>query len=156
MSDPDLNELKRRLRAEGFEIYRTREDHVSLAERVRDNLILDSGIAIGLSVGEATLPIDDAERPFSVRVTVRAQASHFPGASSEAVASRADVLAEGLEGLGYERETSRSSGLPDPGDPRRSLDTSYEVVLRRSVLGLPSLFGELRAAFAACRASSDD
>jgi hypothetical protein len=155
MSASDLNELKRRLRAEGFEIYRTREGRVSLAERVRDNLILDSGIAVG--------PLDSpherwnaSEGEFDIHVTVRAQASHFPRATPDAVAARANELAEGLTDQGYQRESNRISGLPDPGDPKRILDTSYEVVLRRVVRGLDELFQQVHSAFSSPRASSDD
>jgi len=160
MADPDLLELKRRLRAEGFEIYRTQDDHISLAERVRDNLILDSGVAVALDrqardTGLA-VSLDDPAQSLSIRVTLKAQASHFPGAPAEFVAVRAGALAESFLGRGYDEETSRTSGLPDPGDPTRILDTSHEVVVRITVAGLPALVTELRAAFSSLRSSSDE
>ena len=61
------SELKKALQAQGFEIYRTTPHEVMLADRVRDNLLMDSAVAVG--VGEE----------FVVSVTVRAQSSDFPG-----------------------------------------------------------------------------
>ena len=42
---PTPAELKKTLVARGFEVYRTLGDQVVLADRVRDNLIMDSGVA---------------------------------------------------------------------------------------------------------------
>ncbi len=62
---PTPSELKKTLIAQGFEIYRTSPDQVSLADRVRDNLLMDAGV--GVRVQE-----------LSVRVVFKAQASDFP------------------------------------------------------------------------------
>ena len=43
---PTPSDLKKTLVARGFEVYRTMGDHVILADRVRDNLIMDSGVAV--------------------------------------------------------------------------------------------------------------
>ncbi|HSC87301.1 MAG TPA: hypothetical protein VLC09_08535 [Polyangiaceae bacterium] len=161
MADSDLNELKRRLRAAGFEVYRTRDALISLAERVRDNLILDSGISVGLvhsgpEQDADPASLDETGRLFHLRVTLRAQASHFPGASSEAVAEQAEALAATFLEAGYSHGESRISNLPDPAHPERSLDTSHEVVVSREIAGLEGLFDTIRAAFAHPRASGDD
>jgi len=158
VSDSDLLELKRRLRQEGFEIYRTQAGHIALAERIRDNLILDSGIAVTVdpeSRPGVPVSLDDPEQPLALRVTVRAQGTHFPGAAVEQVEAHAQALAEPFLARGYIAETTRALDLPAPGDPTRILDISYEVVVRRVVNGLAALSSELREAFLAARASSD-
>ena len=157
MPESDLNELKRRLRTEGYEVYRTVGGFVSLAERIRDNLILDSGVAVGFIVAadEASAPALRPER-LSIRVTLRAQASHYPGAHAEAVAQQAQQLAEPFLRRGYVEDVRRVIGLPDPGAPERTLDTSYETVVCREVTELPALFEELRLAFLDPRSTSDE
>ena len=42
---PTPADLKKTLVARGFEVYRTLGDQVVLADRVRENLIMDSGVA---------------------------------------------------------------------------------------------------------------
>jgi len=51
MPVPTPAELKKALTAEGFEIYRTTGDRILLADRVRDNLIMDSGVSVGPDAG---------------------------------------------------------------------------------------------------------
>lgn len=116
---------------------------MTLAERVRDNLILDSGIAVF------------AGDPLSVRLTIRAQASHFPGRSADEVRLAALGLTEPFEADGFALEDERSSTLPHPSDPERSIDTTYEVVLRRNVLP-DDVETVLRRAFSSRRASADE
>lgn len=146
MSVIDLADLKKRLRAEGFEIYRTLPERVQLAERVRDNLIMDSGVSVAL----------DGESPLAVLVTVRAQASHFPGTDEVEVSAAAEKLALGFAQSGYERLSAEVHPVPDPSDPAQSLDTSYEVSLRRPLKQASDLFEELRRALNRPRHSSDD
>ena len=69
--------LKHALIGEGFEVYRTLGTRIVLAERVRDNLIMDSGVA---AVTEERL---------AVRLTFRAQKSDFPGESDGQIHARA-------------------------------------------------------------------
>lgn len=147
MPDQDLLELKRRLQAEGFEIYRTKEGHVSLAERVRDNLILDSGIAASSAPGGSA---------YSLRLVLRAQTSHFPGYPDDAVLVQARTLAEPFLKQGYTEETTRRSDMTDPSDPSHVLDTVHEVVLRRDPADWTELVAQIRAAFTLPRASTDD
>lgn len=147
MSLPDLAELKRKLREEGFEVYRTIAEQVLLAERVRDNLIMDSGVAALLH---------PAQSQMAVVVTVRAQASHFPGASEEQVWTHARNLSEAFSGNGYAEEKATAASVPDPSDPELSLDTSYEIRLSRLVSDLDDLCSELRAALGRRRSTGDD
>lgn len=149
MPPADTTELKKILRGAGFEIYRTTAQLVHLAERVRDNLIMDSGVAAQLT-GTAEMQV------FSVQVNLRAQASHFPGAAEDQVWNHARSLAQGFFDSGYIEDGSRAEPMIDPSDPSQSLDTSYEILLTRTVPDLDALHEELRAALNRRRSTSDD
>lgn len=143
----DPQQLKRLLRAEGFEIYRTRETDVVLAERVRDNLIMDSGVAVIPQANGNSL---------GIAVVIRAQATHFPGASADHVLAHARGLAEAFESLGYRAAEAQIRELADPSNPGRSLDTSYEIPLTREVDSEEELVDQLKQALALRRSSTDD
>jgi hypothetical protein len=122
MPHPTPSELKKTLQARGFEIYRTTADEVVLAERVRDNLMMDSAVAARL--GE----------PLAVRLVTRAQSADFRKQAESAV----------LRGF---RETgTKVVPIRDPGDRTRTLDTWYEVWFERSVSDVTELESELRIA----------
>lgn len=146
MSVTDPAELKRKLRAAGFEIYRTAGNRVQLAERIRDNLIMDSGVTALLAKPSG----------LAIRVTVRAQASHFPGASEQQLWEHANALAEQFLTDGYLLESQSAELVPDPNDPEKSLDTSHEILLQRPVETLELLFDLLRLALQRRRATTDD
>lgn len=145
MSAPDPADLKRRLRNEGFEIYRTLEGRVILAERIRDNLIMDSGVAAGSGLGDL----------LTVFVTIRTQLSHYPGSNAEAVLDQARQLAQPFEGRGYGAGEPTSRHIQDPSHPERTLDTVFEIPLQRALAGLDELLTELRAVLALPRSSND-
>lgn len=146
MSVTDPAELKRKLRAAGFEIYRTAENRVQLAERIRDNLIMDSGVTALLVESSG----------WAIRVTVRAQASHFPGASVEQLWGHANALAAEFLTDGYSKESQSAELVADPSDPEKSLDTSHEILLHRSVATLDLLFDGLKLALSRRRSTSDE
>jgi hypothetical protein len=146
MSVTDPAELKRKLRVAGFEIYRTAENRVQLAERIRDNLIMDSGITALVAEPSG----------LAIQVTVRAQASHFPGASPDQLWSHATALAEQFLTDGYLKEGQSAELVPDPGDPAKSLDTSHEILLQRSVETLEALLEQLQLALTRRRFTTDD
>jgi hypothetical protein len=131
---PTPNELKKTLLARGFEVYRTLGDQVVLADRVRDNLIMDSGVAA--RPGSA----------FSVRFVVRAQASDFPSVSADDLFERARVCAAPALGRGYTEVGVAEVPVRDPGDATQTLDTWYEVSFERSVTSEDELEQELRYA----------
>jgi len=126
--------LKKSLVAEGFEIYRTSPTWVSLADRVRDNLLMDAGVA----AVEGDVP--------GVRVIVRARAGDFPGETPETLFDRARALGDELRQKGYREVAAEAVPVPDPGDRSRTLDTWYEVSFERAVADEPELFAELRYA----------
>lgn len=178
-------ELKRALVREGFEIYRTAGRFVLLADRVRDNLIMDSGVALGLAGGAAPGEADsggnddappestravpslhasvaDAATDSSalvVRIVFKAQASEFPSDSAEQLIERARALATPFAGRGYQETNCQTVVVPDPGDPSRTLDTCYDVHWERPLTGLAAAAEELRFALGQQRTAgtgSDD
>ncbi len=74
-------EIKKALVAAGLEIYRTRGQVITLADRVRENLLMDAGAFVG--VGEA----------LRVGLVIRAQASDFPGEAEAQLFERARAVA---------------------------------------------------------------
>lgn len=147
MSVPDSAELKKKLRGAGFEIYRTTEVAIILAERVRDNLIMDSGVA-------ARIPPEPGA--FSVMVTVKAQASHFPGAGAEKLWDHVRGLASAFVASGYEENDAVAQEVADPSHPGESLDTSHEIRLSRAVPSFEDLLSELRAALSRPRSTGEE
>jgi hypothetical protein len=134
MAVPSVKNLKRHLIAQGFELYRTVGNHVLLAERVRDNLIMDAGVAAGF------------HPELSVRFVVRAQSSGFRGEIAEQLFGRARDLAGPSLERGYQEVETNVVPVADPGDRTRTLDTWYEVSFERPVADLDELFTELRYA----------
>lgn len=150
MSISDAAELKKHIRALGFEIYRTVDGQVTLAERIRDNLIMDSGIVVGPAGAYG-------ERPehLALSVTLRAQASHFPGASADQVRQEATALAQDLFARGYIQEEFSGRPILDPGDSAVVLDTSHELRVMR-VIAEVELAEEIGLLLGLRRASSDE
>lgn len=129
-------ELKKALQAQGFEIYRTTPTQVMLADRVRDNLLMDSAVAVGIA--------DE----FTVLVTVRAQSSDFPGEGESALYGRARRCAEAVQQRGFREIGTQVVPVHDPGDRSRILDTWYEVRFERNAADLEHVIAEIRAALA--------
>jgi hypothetical protein len=133
---PTPAELKKTLVARGFEVYRTLVDQIVLADRVRDNLIMDSGVAA---------------RPgdvLAVRFVVRAQASDFPSSAPDDLFDRARACATEALGRGYSEVGVAEVPVKDPGDSSHTLDTWYEVSFERPVTSVDELEHELRYALA--------
>lgn len=126
--------LKKALVAEGFEIYRSSPTQIALADRVRDNLLMDSGVAV--VQGES----------MAVRVVLRAQSSNFPGEGPDALFGRARALNGELAGRGYQEVAADSVPVQDPSDRSRTLDTWYEVSYLLPVKNDEELYAELRFA----------
>lgn len=133
---PPSQNLKKALVAEGFEVYRTSPNLIILADRVRDNLLMDSGVAV--SHGDALV----------IRITLRARAAEFPGDSEQLLFERARALAAPIAERGYGEVTSDSVPVTDPGDPSRTIDTWCEVTYERSLADDSDLNEELRFALA--------
>ena len=128
------SELKKLLLAEGFEVYRTLSDQIVLADRVRDNLIMDSGVAAR---------IGDVPR---VRFTVRAQGSDFPADSTEQILNRAREMAADAVARGYREGEAKCVEVRDPGDSSQTLDVWHEVAFEKTLSNDAELISELRYA----------
>jgi len=144
MSASTPSELKKLLLAEGFEVYRTLSDQIVLADRVRDNLIMDSGVAARLG----TEP--------SVRFIVRAQASDFPADSTEEIFERARRMAADALTRDYREVAANSVEVRDPGDNTQTLDTWHEVAFEKKLSNNAELVAELRYALALEKTAPND
>lgn len=120
---PTPQQLKKALVASGFEVFRTLPEEIVLAERVRENLILDSGVRVG--------PLSDGK--LRVRVVLRAQKADFPSEDEGALFERVRKLAEPALEDGFAETSTNVNAVKDPADPQRTLDTFYEVFLSREV-----------------------
>lgn len=130
---PTPAEMKRALIQAGFEVYATRGDVVHLAERVRENLIMDAGIFV-----KSASP--------TVGFIVRAQLSDFPNEDEEQLLDRARNLGKAAMDRGYEEVKTTIREVRDPGDRARTLDTWCEVSFEKAVSDLTGVVAEVRFA----------
>ena len=134
MSASTPSELKKLLLAEGFEVYRTLSDQIVLADRVRDNLIMDSGVSARIG-----------EEP-TVRFVVRAQGSDFPTDSPLEILERARRMASVAVARSYHEVSANSVEVRDPGDSSQTLDVWHEVAFEKTLSSDAELIEELRYA----------
>ncbi|AUX22181.1 hypothetical protein SOCEGT47_026820 [Sorangium cellulosum] len=127
---PTPAEIKKALLQAGFEIYRTRVDAVQVAERVRENLLMDSGIVV-------------SAEPLRVGFVVRAQRNDFPGAAESQLFERARGLAESAIARGYAEGGTNIRHVRDPGDEERTLDTWCEIQFEKPVASLELAVSEV-------------
>ncbi len=134
MSASTPSELKKLLLAEGFEVYRTQSDQIVLADRVRDNLIMDSGVSARIG-----------DEP-KVRFIVRAQGSDFPADSALQILERARRMASDAVARSYHEVSANSVEVRDPGDSSQTLDVWHEVAFEKTLSNDIELISELRYA----------
>ena len=135
-------ELKKLLTSQGFEVYRSLGSRVHLAERVRNNLLMDSNVSVS------------CEQGLSVRLVVRSQSSDFPGETDEQLLARARAQAADATTRGYVEVDSAMAPIHDPGDRSRKLDTWYEVSVELAVSDLDQMVSEVRYALALDKVAS--
>ncbi len=117
-------QLKKALVSAGFQVFRTLGEEIVLAERVRENLIMDSGVR--LRAGE----------PLQVRIIFRAQRGHFPGEDDDHLFARARGLCAPAQDKEFVEISSTASPVVDPSDAEHTLDTFFEVVLAKQAATL--------------------
>ncbi len=122
MSSLSPPELKKRLLELGFEVYRTLEGRVVLADRVRDNLIMDSGVSV-----------ESTEGGFVILIVFRAQGSDFAGETPERLLARAHDASAVAQAAGFGTPTVGAVLVHDPGDSSKVIDTWQEVSVSRQV-----------------------
>ncbi len=137
-------QLKRALIDAGFTIFRTLPDEVVLAERVRENLIMDSGVRVRAVPGLA------------VRVVLRVQRGNFPGEDDAKLFERARALGAPALAHGFLEVASQTSHVTDPGDSTRMLDSFYEVVFSREADSVEAALEGVRFAFKLDRVPHSD
>jgi hypothetical protein len=127
-------EIKKALVAAGIELYRTRGQEVHVADRVRENLIMDSRVSV--STGDSP----------RVRFVVRAERSAFPAEATPVLFDRARALAVEAVRRGYIETGTATSPVTDPADPTHHLDTWYEVVFEKAVSSVDDAVAEVKYA----------
>jgi hypothetical protein len=108
--------IRKELAAAGLEVFRSKGDEIALAERPRENLIMDSGVV--LRVGE----------PLEVRVAFFVHKVDFPNDDQERLFEHARRKAGQALSEGFVEVTTAVTPVPDPGNDLRTLDTFYSVV----------------------------
>ncbi|MBK8253432.1 MAG: hypothetical protein IPK82_12295 [Polyangiaceae bacterium] len=130
---PTPQEIKKALLAAGFELYRTRGEVVHVAERVRENLLMDSGIFVHAGRG-------------AVGFVVRAQHTDFPHETEDQLFGRARSLAASALERGYHEVEATTRPIYDPGDGDRKIDLWCEVLFERVAPDLSAALDEVRFA----------
>lgn len=138
---PTPAEMKKALVQAGFEVYVTRGDVVHVAERVRENLLMDSGIFI------------IASRP-AVGFVVRAQRADFPNEADEQLFDKARRIAGLAVERGYSEVKTHVRAVADPGDAARTLDTWCEIAFEKQVPDIEGALAEVKFAFSFEKAAS--
>jgi len=136
-------EIKKALREAEVEVYRTRGDVVYIAERVRENLLMDSGVFV------------DAQQAGQPKVgfVVRAQRTDFPGVPDAQLFERARKLGEPALSRGYREVGTQLRDVADPGDAERVIDTWCEIQFEKPVESIEGAVGEVRFALSIERAA---
>jgi hypothetical protein len=127
-------QLKKALAEAGFLVFRTRGDDIILGERVRENLLMDSGVSVR------------ASSPLQVRVVMRLQRGDFPGEDDARLFERVDKLAEPARSGGFAEVERLVAPVVDPTDGARTLDTFYEIVLAKNADALDGALDGVRFA----------
>ncbi len=135
------HELKKALISAGFEVYRTKADEILLADRVRDNLILDSGVRVSSR--------SDAE--FEVHLVMGVRRTQYPGDDEKAMFDRVRRLAEPVIKIGFGEIKTAQAPVADPSDHTRTLDTFFDVEFSNSAPSFDDAVPLLKAALEASK-----
>lgn len=101
-----------------------------VAERARENLIMDAGIRVRSS-------------ELAVILMVRAQRCDFPQDAESAMFDHARKLAQVALERGYAEVGTQMTKLPDPNDETHTLDSWFEVSYEKQVQDLDEAMAEV-------------
>jgi hypothetical protein len=110
-------QIKQTIVAAGFEVYRTTGQEVIVADRVRDNLILDSGVRVR------------AGDPMEIHIIMGLRRGQYPNESDDQVFERLRHLAAPAVTRGFLEKQAAAAPVNDPADASRTLDTFFELRL---------------------------
>jgi hypothetical protein len=137
MTESLLNRVARMKKAlvdAGFEVFRSRGEEIVLAERPRENLIMDSGVR--LRVGDV----------LEVRIVLRAQKADFPNEDESRLFERVRRLAVPAISGGFTEVDTAVAPVLDPSDAEHTLDTFYEITYAKRAGELDEALAELKFA----------
>lgn len=127
-----IQDIQQALADAGVEIYRTEDQELQIAERVRLH-IMDSGVRVVLS---------DA---LAVQFTARTQRSDAPSAQSEELFRRVrEEIGERAGSRGYQESHAEIVEVKDPVDDARILDVWHEVTYRKALAAVDDAVAEVR------------
>jgi hypothetical protein len=129
--------IKKALLDAGFEVFRSRGEEIVLAERPRENLIMDSGVRLRLAASGESL---------EVRIVLRAQKADFPNEDESHLFDRVRKLASPAVSGGFAEISTAVTKVADPGDAERTLDTFYEITFAKPAARLDAALVELKFA----------
>ncbi len=138
-----LADVVRTLVRAGIEIFCGSDEVVHVAERVRDNLLIDADVRVNA-----------ARR--SVVFFSRAHSVDFPGEPANLLFARARLPAAAALGRGYAEAKAFVTKLRAPDDPGITLDYWYQVEFEKPVLDLEQLIEEVRFALALEKAAKPE
>ena len=161
---PSASEIKKALREAGLEVYRTRGEVVYLADRVRENLLMDAATFVrsgndagapSSKAGSALPPTNGADvGALRVGFIVRAQRNDFPNDADDHLFDRARSVAAPAVVRGYREVVAEVRDVMDPGGGDRTLDTWCEVSFEKEVGDLEAAIVEARFALALEKAAA--
>ncbi len=114
-------EIKKVITGGGLEVYRTTGHEVIVADRVRENLILDSGVRVRAASAE-----------LEVRLIMGLRRGQYPNESNDQLFGRLRELAAPAVDRGFKEVHSNVAPVNDPADGKKTLDTFFELVLAKA------------------------
>ena len=132
VSKPDIEPVKQALLGARVEIYRSTDEEIQIAERVRFH-IMDSGVRVQLTGKPRVL------------FTARSQRSDFPNADPTDLFSRVrSHVGHQATKRGYFESGARSVDVNDPVDETRILDVWHEVTYAKDATSIDEVVEEVQ------------
>ena len=115
-------EIKKVITGGGLEVYRTTGHEVIVADRVRDNLILDSGVRVRTGSDQ-----------LEIRLIMGLRRGQYPNETNDQLFGRLRHLAAPALDNGFAEVHAGVAPVNDPADTKRTLDTFFELVLAKTI-----------------------